>query len=140
MDFVGDLLREIAPTAERTGVMLGLETTISARDNTRIMDRAKSPAVLTYYDVGNSSKNGFAVVEEIRWLGRDRICEVHLKDNPHFLGEGPLAFPPIVEALADIGFTGWAQLETDSPTKSVEADMSRNLRYVRRLMAAGRPV
>jgi L-ribulose-5-phosphate 3-epimerase len=136
MDRVGDLLGEIAPAAERAGVILGLETTISARDNVRIMERAKSPAVLTYYDVGNSSKNGFAVVEEIRWLGRDRICEVHLKDNPHFLGEGPLAFPPIVEALADIGFAGWAQLETDSPTKSVEADMSRNLSYVRRLMDA----
>jgi sugar phosphate isomerase/epimerase len=54
------------------------------------------------------------------------------------LGDGPLAFPPIVEALADIGFAGWAQLETDSPTKSVEADMSRNLSYVRRLMAARR--
>jgi L-ribulose-5-phosphate 3-epimerase len=139
MDRVGDLLREIAPAAERAGVILGLETTISARDNVRVMERAKSPAVLTYYDVGNSSTNGFAVVEEIRWLGRDRICEVHLKDNPHFLGEGPLAFPPIVEALADIGFAGWAQLETDNPTKSVEADMSRNLSYVRRLMAARRP-
>jgi L-ribulose-5-phosphate 3-epimerase len=136
MDRVGDLLGEIAPAAGRAGVILGLETTISARDNVRIMERAKSPAVLTYYDVGNSSKNGFAVVEEIRWLGRDRICEVHLKDNPHFLGEGPLAFPPIVEALADIGFAGWAQLETDSPTRSVEADMSRNLSYVRRLMDA----
>jgi L-ribulose-5-phosphate 3-epimerase UlaE len=45
--------------------------------------RAKSPAVLTCYDVGNSSKNGFAAVEEIRWLGRGRICEVHLKDDPH---------------------------------------------------------
>ena len=136
MDFVGDALREIAPAAEKAGVVLGLEDTISARDNVRIMERAKSAAVLTYYDVGNSTGNGFKVVEEIRWLGRDRICEVHLKDNPHFLGEGPIAFPPIIEALADLGFAGWAQLETDSPTKSVEADMARNLKYVRDLMAA----
>ena len=100
------------------------------------MERTKSPAVLTYYDVGNSTTNGFNVVEEIRWLGRGRICEVHLKDNPHFLGEGSIRFPAIVDALAEIGFTGWAQLETDSPTKSVEADMARNLKYVRDLMAA----
>jgi sugar phosphate isomerase/epimerase len=136
MDYVGDALREIAPAAERANVMLGLEDTISARDNVRIMERTKSPAVLTYYDVGNSTVNGFHVVEEIRWLGRDRICEVHLKDNPHFLGEGPIAFPPIIDALADIGFNGWAQLETDSPTKSIEADMSRNLHYIRSLVAA----
>ena len=138
MDYVGDALREIAPAAERANVILGLEDTISARDNVRIMERAKSPAVLTYYDVGNSTNNGFNVVEEIRWLGRDRICEVHLKDNPHFLGEGPIAFPPIINALTDIGFTGWAQLETDSPTKSIEADMTRNLSFVRRLIGRAR--
>ena len=69
MDRVGDVLREVAPAAEKAGVVLGLENTISARDNARIMDRAKSPAVRTYYDVGNSTRNGFAVVEEIRWLG-----------------------------------------------------------------------
>jgi sugar phosphate isomerase/epimerase len=134
MDHVGDVLREIAPAAEKAGVILGLEDTISARDNVRIMARTKSPAVLTYYDVGNSTKNGFRIVEEIRWLGADRICEVHLKDNPHFLGQGPIDFPAVVAALADIGFRQWAELETDCPTGSVENDMRTNLAYVRRLM------
>jgi len=137
MDRVGDLLREAAPAAEKAGVILGLEDTISARDNVRIMERAKSPAVLTYYDVGNSTKNGFDVVEEIRWLGAPRICEVHLKDNPHFLGQGTIDFPAVVTALADIGFAQWAELETECPTGSVENDMKTNLAYVRRLMGAG---
>jgi sugar phosphate isomerase/epimerase len=135
MDRVGDVLKEVAPAAERAGVVLGLEDTISARDNVRIMERSQSTAVLTYYDVGNSSGNGFDVVQEIRWLGRARICEVHLKDNPHYLGEGKIDFKAVVDALADIGFDGWAQLETDSP-QSVEADMRRNLGYVRGLIAA----
>ncbi len=136
MDYVGDLLKEIAPAAQKAGVTLGLEDTISAKDNVRIMDRAKSPAVLTYYDVGNSTKGGFNVVEEIRWLGKDRICEVHLKDNPHYLGEGTIDFPGVVAALADIGFAEWAELETECPTKVVTADMGRNLKYIRGLMAA----
>jgi L-ribulose-5-phosphate 3-epimerase len=131
MDYVGDALREIAPEAEKAGVILGLEDTISARDNVRIMERSKSPAVLTYYDVGNSTQNGFNIIEEIRWLGRERICEVHLKDNPNFLGKGKIDFPAVVDALADIGFDKWAQLETDSPTRSIEDDMSVNLKYIR---------
>jgi sugar phosphate isomerase/epimerase len=134
MDFVGDALREVAPSAEKAGVILGLEDTISARDNVRIMERTQSPAVLTYYDVGNSTKGGFNVVEEIRWLGGKRICEVHLKDNPHFLGQGTIDFPAVVAALADIGFTDWAELETECPTGSVENDMKTNLAYIRRLM------
>jgi sugar phosphate isomerase/epimerase len=99
------------------------------------MDRAQSSAVLTYYDVGNSTQNGFNVVEEIRWLGVERICEVHLKDNPHYLGEGTIDFPAIVKALTDIGFARWAQLETDTP-KDVKADMTKNLAYIRKLMTA----
>jgi L-ribulose-5-phosphate 3-epimerase len=136
MDYVGDVLRELGPQAEKTGVILGLEDTISARDNVRIMERSKSPAVLTYYDVGNSSQNGFNVVEEIRWLGRERICEVHLKDNPNYLGEGKLDFVAVLNALADIGFNQWAQLETTNPTKNVEADMGRNLAFIRKLLNA----
>jgi sugar phosphate isomerase/epimerase len=135
MDKVGDILKEVAPAAERSGVILGLEDTISARDNVRIMKRSKSPAVLTYYDVGNSTKGGFNVVEEIRWLGGKRICEVHLKDNPHYLGDGTIDFKGVIDALADIGFDGWAQLETDCPV-SVDADMRRNLKFVRELISA----
>jgi L-ribulose-5-phosphate 3-epimerase len=135
MDKVGDALQEVAPAAEKAGVILGLEDTISARDNLRIMDRAKSPAVLTYYDVGNSTEGGFDVVEEIRWLGGARICEVHLKDNPHYLGEGKINFTAVIDALADVRFDGWTQLETDCPT-SVEADMPRNLKFIRELISA----
>jgi sugar phosphate isomerase/epimerase len=134
MDKVGDILKELAPAAEKAGVILGLEDTISARDNVRIMDRCQSPAVLTYYDVGNSSSNGFDVVKEIRWLGSSRICEVHLKDNPHYLGEGKIDFKAVIDSLADVGFDRWAQLETDSPA-SVEPDMRRNLKFVRDLIA-----
>jgi L-ribulose-5-phosphate 3-epimerase len=135
MDHVGDVLREVAPEAEKAGVVLGLENTISARDNVRIMDRARSPAVKVYYDVGNSTNNGHKIIEEIRWLGRERICEVHIKDNPHYLGQGTIDFVAVVDALADIGFAEWAQLETDCPADDVPADMTRNLQYLRRLMA-----
>ena len=132
---VGDALREIAPEAEKAGVILGIEDTISAEDNVRIMDRAKSKNVLVYYDTGNSVKAGFDVVKEIRWLGKDRICQFHLKDNPHYMGEGTISFPRVMEAIRDIGFMGAANLETDTQAGStVEADMSRNLGYIRGVM------
>ncbi|HZS08562.1 MAG TPA: sugar phosphate isomerase/epimerase family protein [Blastocatellia bacterium] len=134
-DYVGDALREVAPAAEKAGIILGLEDTISARENVRIMERTKSPAVLTYYDVGNSTQNGYDIIEEIRWLGRKRICEVHLKDNPNYLGRGKIDFKAVVDALADIGFDKWAQLECDSPSGSVENDMTTNLKFIRGIIA-----
>jgi sugar phosphate isomerase/epimerase len=134
MDYVGDALKELAPEAEKADVILGLEDTISAEDNVRIMDRAQSKAVLVYYDVGNSTIAGFDPVKEIRWLGKNRICQFHLKDNPHYLGEGKIDFPAVMQAIDDIGFTGYANLETDAPSKSVGDDLTRNLRFVRKLM------
>ncbi|MBI4908223.1 MAG: sugar phosphate isomerase/epimerase [Acidobacteria bacterium] len=129
-EYVGDVLRELGPEAEKAGVQLGLEDTISAEDNVRIMERSRSKAVLTYYDVGNSTRAGFDPIREIRWLGKKRICQVHLKDNPGYLGEGKIDFPGVLKALRDIGYDAFAVLETDSPSKNVEADMKRNLTYL----------
>jgi len=131
---VGDALRELAPEAEKADVILGLEDTISAEDNVRIMERSRSKNVLVYYDVGNSTQAGFYVVREIRWLGKDRICQFHLKDNPHFLGEGAIQFQPVVQAIRDLGWSGWANLETDARPGSLDADLRRNLSYIRRVV------
>ena len=132
---VADALGEVAPEAEKAGVILGLEDTISAEDNVRIMDRARSKSVSVYYDIGNSAGAGFDVVKEIRWLGKDRICQFHLKDNPHYLGEGTIPIPRVIEAIGDIGFRGAANLETDTHAGfTVEADMRKNLAYIRQLM------
>jgi sugar phosphate isomerase/epimerase len=135
MDHTADALRELAPEARKAGVILGLENTISAEDNARILDRVASKNVLVYYDVGNSTKAGFDPVKEIRWLGKNRICQIHLKDNPHYLGEGTIQFEPILHAIRDIGFAGYANLETDTHKETLEADMRRNLLYVRKLLA-----
>jgi sugar phosphate isomerase/epimerase len=134
MDYVGDVLRELAPEAQKARVLLGLENTISATDNVRIMDRAKSPAVLVYYDVGNSTNAGFDPVKELLWLGKSRICQIHLKDRG-YMGEGKIDFPAVMRAIADIGFEGFANLETSAPSGSIENDMRRNLKFVRDLIA-----
>lgn len=135
-EYVADALKELAPEAEKARVILGLEDTISAEDNARIMERAKAGNVLVYYDVGNSTKAGFDVVKEIRWLGSSRICQIHLKDNPHYMGEGSIDFAEVVKAIRDIGFTGYANLETDTLAGStVQADMRRNLAFIRAQIA-----
>jgi len=135
MDYVGDVLKDLAREAEKAGVILALENTISAEDNVRIMDRAASKALQVYYDVGNSTRGGFDILKEMRWLGKERICQIHLKDDPKsYLGEGQIDFPGVLKVIADIGFRGFAVLETSSPSGSLEDDMKRNLAYIRGLV------
>lgn len=131
IDYVADIMKELGPEAERQGVVLGLENTLSAEDNARILERADSSAVQVYYDVGNSYGNGFDIYSEIRWLGRNRICQFHLKDNPHYLGEGEIDFQKVLELVSEIRFEGYGNLETSAPSSDVEADMRRNLDFIR---------
>jgi len=134
-DYVADVFKELVPEAEKAGVILGFENLLSAEDNARALDRVGSPAFKVYYDAGNATNmGGFDAPREIRWLGKDRICQFHFKDQG-YLGEGKVNFPAILAAIADIGFQGYANLETTSPSGSMEADLRRNIDYLRKVMA-----
>lgn len=136
MAYVADLLKDFGKQAEKAGVTLGLENTISAENNIRILDRAKSPAVKVFYDIGNSFVRGFDIYSEIGWLGKDRISQIHLKDNPNYLGAGRIDFPRVLAAIEATGWSGYADFETVSPSKDVKADMTRNLNYLRGVMGS----
>jgi len=41
-----------------------------------------------------------------------------------------------LKALTDIGYDGFADLETESPSKSIAADLRRNLAFIRKLMTS----
>lgn len=132
--YVADLLREFGPEAQQAGVVLGIENTLSAQDNARLLDRARSESLSVYYDVGNATNlGGFDAPAEIRWLGKDRICQIHFKDQG-YLGKGKVDFPEVLRAIREIGYQGFANLETSSPSGSVEDDVRRNLAYLRGLM------
>jgi len=129
-----DRLKVLAPLAEKAGVILGLENTISAEENAWILDQVGSPAVKVYYDVGNSFNQKYDIYKEVVWLGKDRICQLHLKDNPSYIGKGAIDFPRFIEGVLKSGFEGWAMLETSSPTKVIKDDMAANYKYVRALL------
>lgn len=135
LDRTIDALRELAPEAERAGIILGFENTSSGADNRYAMDRVKSKAFQIWYDVGNSTYNGYSVPQEIRDLGRERICMFHIKDKG-YLGEGQVNVPEVLRAIDDIRFEGFGNLETTAPSGDVMADASRNLDYLRKLMKA----
>jgi L-ribulose-5-phosphate 3-epimerase len=130
-----DKLKAVAPKAERAGVVLGIESWLSAREHLAIMDAVGSPAVKVYYDVCNASVMGYDILQEIRDLGRDRICEFHFKENGYLLGQGRVNYPAVRKAIADIGYTGWVQIEGAVPTGGqMLPSYQANNQFVRRLL------
>jgi len=126
-----DVLQEAAPRAERAGVILGIENYLSAEENLEILERVKSPAVQVYYDVGNSTDKGYDIYREIRML-KGRICEFHFKDGGFMLGQGRVDFEKVRDAIREIDFRGWAQIEAAAP-KDLVSDYRAHLALLRRV-------
>jgi L-ribulose-5-phosphate 3-epimerase len=135
MGYVADIVKEHAGAAEKARVTLGLEDTISAEDNAWMLDRIGSPAVKVYYDIGNSTNNGFDTQKEIRWLGGKRICQFHIKDRGYLGDSGRIDVVGNLRAITDSGYQGWLNFETSSPTKDKEADLKRNMEILKKAIA-----
>jgi sugar phosphate isomerase/epimerase len=126
-------MKEAAPKAKAAGVKLGLENTCSGKQNLEILDRIASDSVGCYYDIGNSTGNGYDVPAEIRAL-KGRIAQFHFKDGGSYVGEGKVNLPPIAEAIKEIGYQGWIVLETSCPTKNPEVDAAKNVQIIRKAL------
>lgn len=125
-------LKRVAPKAEKERVILGIESWLSAADHARLLDAVGSPSVQVYYDVANSTQMGYDIVAEIRQLGRERICELHAKENGFLLGEGRIDFRAVRKALDDIGFTGWLQIEGAVPKgQPIVESYKQNVHFMR---------
>jgi L-ribulose-5-phosphate 3-epimerase len=127
-------LKKVASKAEKAGVVLGLESWLSAEDTLRIMDQVGSPAVKMYYDVCNSTDRGYDICKEIRWLGKKNICEFHLKENGFLLGQGKVNLERVRDAIGEIGYEGWMQIEGAVPPKGeLVPSYIANQKYVRQI-------
>ena len=131
IDEVVKRLKKVAPKAEKKGVYLAIESTLSAEQHMDIINRVGSPAVKVYYDVSNSHAGGYNIYEEIRYLG-DNIVEFHAKDYDNIFGRGKVDFVKVRKAMDDIGYRGWVIIEGAKPfglKKSYKMD-EKYLRYV----------
>lgn len=137
VDEVVRRLKGVAPKAEKAGVILGIESWLSGEQHLEIIDRVGSKAVQVYYDVCNSNDRGYDIYKEIRQLGKRKlICELHAKENGSLLGKGNVDFRKVREAIEDIGYTGWIQIEGAVPQGATILESYRsNLKFLRETLS-----
>lgn len=113
-------LRKVAQKAEKNRITLGIESYLSAPELIRIMNEVGSPSVKVYYDFRNSADAGYDVIRELKLLGKDRICELHMKENGSLLRDGTLDWQKICDTLIDMDYfgSGWMQIEGAKPANS----------------------
>lgn len=121
-------LKLVAPKAEKLGVTLGIESYLSAEEHMDIIQKVGSKSIKVYYDFRNSADAGYDVIKEIKWLGKDIICELHMKENGFLLGEGTLDWKKICETILEMDYFGhgWMQIEWAMPK---DADVVDSYKY-----------
>ena len=125
-----DGLKAAAETAEKHGVFLAIESTLSAEQHQQIIDNVGSSTVGVYYDMGNATGLGYDPPSEIRNLGGS-IAQMHIKDTDgNHAGEGDVDFPAVFEAVHAVGYDSWFVLETPGKDDPV-ASAAKNLDFVR---------
>jgi len=135
-DILVEQLKAAASAAEKAGVGLGIESTLTSKQYLDIIERVGSPAVNVYLDMCNPYNWMLDTGEQLRSLG-DKVGQIHFKEGPsgEDLGEGFNDWDDITAALKEINFDGWGVLETGSHTGDRHADAKKNLERARELAA-----
>ena len=127
-------LKVVAPKAEKQGVILGIESYLSAEEHMEIIQQVGSKNLKVYYDFRNSADAGYDAIKEIKWLGKDMICELHMKENGFRLGEGTMDWKKISGTLMEMEYygDGWMQIESANPKGAdVTESYRHNLAFLR---------
>ena len=129
-------LKEVAPMAEKMGVTLGIESYLTAEQHLDIMEKVGSKAIKVYYDFRNAQDAGNDIYHEIKLLGNENICELHLKENGKFLSNGDIDWQKVSNSLDEIGFKNkkWKQIEWSLPANfDFVQGHQKNLKFLKNL-------
>lgn len=129
-----EALEVALPLAERVGVEIHIETSLSPERFRPLLDRLPSDGLRVCYDIGNSASLGHDVDEEIATYG-DRVGSVHVKDRLRGggsvpLGEGAADLPRTFRLLRQAGYDGLLVLqvargETGAEVQWVQSNRER---------------
>ena len=121
-------LKRVTEHAEENGIILGIESYLTADEHRDIIEKVGSKNVKVYYDFRNTADAGHDTIAEFRKLDKEMICELHMKENGYLLGKGTLDWAAIGRAVYEKGYygDGWMQIEGAIPDN---ADLVESYRH-----------
>jgi sugar phosphate isomerase/epimerase len=129
-------LKEVAKSAEQAGVVIGIETSLPAKDELQLLKDVGSPAIKSYFNFANAVKYGRDINEELKTLGKDNIVMIHCTDEDGvWLQNDPkIDLKKIKNTLDEMEWSGWLVIERSrdaSDPKNVKKNFSANVAYVK---------
>jgi L-ribulose-5-phosphate 3-epimerase len=129
-------LKLVAPKAEAAGVVIGIESSLSATDEAKLLDEVGSKAIKSYFNLANALDNGRDVSEELKILGKKRICQIHCSntDGVWLQNDPKVDLKKMKKTLDKMKWEGWLVIERSRDAKdprNVKWNFSANTAYVK---------
>lgn len=105
--------------ALNAGVVIGIETALSAKEEVQLLKEINSPAIKIYFNFSNPLKEGRDLTGELKILGKDRICMIHAtnKDSVWLQNDPQIDMYKVKKCLDEMGYTGWLVIERSRDAK-----------------------
>jgi sugar phosphate isomerase/epimerase len=129
-------LKAAGKIAEQAGVTIGIETSLSAKDELQLLKDVGSPAVKSYFNFANAVKNNRDIVQELKTLGKNNIIQIHCTDDDGvwLQNDTKIDLKSIKQTLDKMGWSGWLVIERSrdaSDPKNVKKNFTANIAYVK---------
>jgi len=129
-------LKQVAKSAEEAGVVIGIETSLPAKEELQLLKDVGSPAIKSYFNFANTVKYKRDIIQELRTLGKDNIAMIHCtdEDGVWLQNDMQIDLKKIKSTLDDMGWSGWLVIERSrdaNDPKNVKKNFTANVAYVK---------
>jgi len=129
-------LKAVGKMAQKAGVVVGIETALDAAGEVALLQEIGSKHIQIYFNFSNPLKEGRDLHQELRTLGRRRICQIHAtdEDGVWLQNNTRLDMPKVKQTLADIGWQGWLVIERSrdaTDPRNVKRNFGANAAYLK---------
>lgn len=129
-------LKTVGKAAQKAGVVIGIETSLDARNELKLLKDVGSPAIKSYFNFQNALDNGRDLEKELQILGKNNIAMIHCTNTDgYWLQNDPEIDMKKVKATLDkMGWSGWLVLERSRDTTdvhNVKKNFGANAAYVK---------
>jgi L-ribulose-5-phosphate 3-epimerase len=136
-------LRNVGKLAEKAEVIIGIETSLNASEEVKLLNEIGSPAIRIYFNFANPLEAGRDLCHELEILGKERICQIHCtdKDGVWLEHNTRLDMSKVKKTLDRIGWHGWLVLErsrdANDPTNVIR-NFGANAAYLKSVFQTGK--
>lgn len=130
--------------AAADGAVIGIRTSLPAKEQLKLLKEVKSDGVKVYFNLQDALDAGRDPVKELKTLGKDNICQIHLSNTDGFnLKDDPAVdLPAIKQALDRMGWSGWLIVERSRDkdhVRDVKRNFGNNIAYIKEVFQSVAP-